>query len=191
MLGLFTKVSNTLLSDAGFDVTAHLMKKLSRGFGKKETDGFINGDGVNTPVGILHPTEGAEVFKEVAAITYDDVIDFYFSLKSDYRAKGMWLMNDATALALKKLKDADGNYLWKGDENLLLGKKVEITEAMPDGTISLGDFSYYWVVPRKRLIIKYLREIYVLQNKTGYITFEIIDGRLTRREAVKTLKTTV
>mgnify|MGYP000252523318 FL=1 len=57
-------------------------------------------------------------------------------------------MNDKTALALRKLKDNDSNYLWNQANDTILGKQVIISEYMPDieaGTkpIAFDDFSYY------------------------------------------------
>ena len=47
-----------------------------------------------------------------ASITYDDVIKLYFSVKNEYRKNAVWMMNDRTALTLRTLKDANGNYIW-------------------------------------------------------------------------------
>lgn len=54
---------------------------------------------------------GADVGVTVESLTYDEVINLYFSVKAEYRKNGVWLMNDETALVLRKLKDSDGNYL--------------------------------------------------------------------------------
>ena len=43
----------------------------------------------------------------------------------------MWLMNDKTALALRKLKDGDVNYLWNQANDTILGRQVIISEYMP------------------------------------------------------------
>ena len=40
-------------------------------------------------------------------------------------------MNDKTALALRKLKDGDGNYLWNQANDTILGRQVIISEYMP------------------------------------------------------------
>ena len=50
---------------------------------------FLNGDGANKPVGVLHDTEGAEVGVTTAEITFDDVISLYMSVKPNYRKKGI------------------------------------------------------------------------------------------------------
>lgn len=40
-------------------------------------------------------------------------MDLYHSLKSPYRRRAVWLLNDATVKALRKLKDNNGNYIWQ------------------------------------------------------------------------------
>lgn len=70
-------------------------------------------------------------------------------------------MNDKTALALRKLKDIDDNYLWNQTNDTILGKQVIISEYMPaieTGTkpIAFGDFSYYWIVGRKPVSVRTL-----------------------------------
>ena len=39
------------------------------------------------------------------------MVKLYFSVKPEYRKNGVWMMNDETALTLRTLKDADGNYV--------------------------------------------------------------------------------
>lgn len=102
----------------------------------------------------------------------------------------MWLMNDRTALALRTLKDADGNYLWDSSNDSILSKPVRISEFMPDATsgnkpIAFGDFSYYWVVLRAPFSLRTLTEKFVLNDQIGYLALEYLDGKLVRRDAVK------
>lgn len=102
-------------------------------------------------------------------------------------------MNDRTALALKKLKDAYGNYLWNQVNDTILGKQVIISEYMPDievGTkpIAFGDFSYYWTVGRKPVLVRILLEKFVVYDQIGYLAFELLDGKLVRKEAIKVIQ---
>lgn len=78
--------------------------------------------------------EGAETGVTTAEITFDDVINLYMSVKPKYRKNDVWVMNDETALALRKLKDADGNYIWNHNTDTILGKPVYILEYMPGVT---------------------------------------------------------
>ena len=126
-------------------------------------------------------------------LTYDDVIALYFSVEKEYRRNGVWLMNDGTALVLRKLKDADGNYLWNQANDTILGKQVIISEYMPDievGTkpIAFGDFSYYWIVGRKPVSVRTLLEKFAVYDQIGYLAFEFLDGKLVRKEAIKVIQ---
>ncbi len=47
------------------------------------------------------------------AVTADELMDLYYSLKSPYRKKSMWVLNDSTIKAIRKLKDNNGQYLWQ------------------------------------------------------------------------------
>ena len=44
------------------------------------------------------------------AITADEIIDLVYSLKAPYRKNAVFLMNDATVKAIRKLKDGQGQY---------------------------------------------------------------------------------
>ena len=168
------------------------MKQFGKRFGKAEEDAFINGTGVDMPMGILHDTEGAEIGVTASGeITFDDVLTLYFSVDKQYRTDGSWLMNDETALKLKTLKDENGQYLWNQNSDTILDKPVHISEFMPsDGKpIAFGDFSYYQIIDRMPLTVRTLYEKFALEQKTGYLGVEYLDGLLIRPEAVKVLAT--
>ena len=180
-------------NDAGFDIEKYLTQKLGKSFGKAEDNAFINGTGADEPTGILHHTDGAKTALTVETLTYDDVISLYFSVDKEYRKNGIWLMNDKTALALRKLKDNDGNYLWNQANDTILGKQVIISEYMPDietGTkpIAFSDFSYYWIVGRKPVTVRTLLEKFVMYDQIGYLAFEFLDGKFVRNEAIKVIQ---
>lgn len=194
-LATLLRLPTDFVSDSSFDLEGYLIRRLAKSFARAEDRAFISGNGVDEPTGLLHDSAGAEIGATTSAITYDDVIDLYFSVKPEYRRNGVWLMNDETALALKKLKDDAGNYLWRGSDDTIMGKPVMITEYMPSaeaGTkpVLFGDYSYYWIVKRSPVTVKMLRELFAIQGQTGYPAFEFIDGKLIRREAVKALQIT-
>lgn len=112
-LAVFVKLDEDFVNDAGFSIEDYLAARLGRNFGRAEDNGFINGSGLHEPTGILHADAGAEIGVTAGTLTYDDVIGLYFSVRPEYRRNGVWLMNDKTALALRTLKDADGNYLYR------------------------------------------------------------------------------
>lgn len=199
-LAALIKVSEELLNDAAFDVETFISKQFANKIATKEEDAFINGDGVNKPTGILHDTAGAEVGVTTVGTepTLDEVIDLYYSLKAPYRKNAVWLVNDATVKALRKVKDKNGNYLWHpslvvGNPDTLLGKKIITTSAMPDiasgaKPIAFGDFSHYWIAERQNRIFKKLNELYAATGQIGFLATQRVDGKLTLPEAIKVLQ---
>ena len=192
-LAIMLRLTTEFIADAAFDLESYMVKRLAKAFARAEDKAFITGSGDQEPTGLLHDTVGAEIGSGTTALSYDSIIDLYFSVKPEYRKNGVWLMNDETALALKKLKDDAGNYLWRGSDDTILGKPVMITEHMPNAEagekpVLFGDFSYYWIVKRSPIAVKVLKELFALDRQTGYLAFEFIDGKLIRRDAVKALQ---
>jgi len=195
-LASLTKIKNNFVTDTGFDIEKYLKNEFARRFGRKEENTFINGGSADAPTGILHETDGAEVgvtATETDAITYDEVVKLYFSLDKHYRKNAVWIMNDETALYLRTLKDSHGNYLWNHSDNTILGKPVEYSNYMPGiesgkKAIAFGDFSYFWIVNRKNLSIKVLKEKYIIKGQIGYVAYERLDTKLLATEAIKVLQ---
>lgn len=192
-LAAFVKMDEAFVRDAGFDIENHLINRFAKNFGRAEDNAFINGTGNQMPTGILNATNGADVGITTAEITYDNVIGLYFSVKPEYRRNAVWLMNDETALALRTLKDDAGNYLWRDNDDTILGKRVIISEYMSNAEsgskpIAFGDFSYYWVIARSPISVKTLSEKFALHDQIGYLAFEFLDGKLIRPEAVKVIQ---
>lgn len=113
-LGTMIKVSEELLADSVFDLEAYISKEFARRIGAREEESFFTGDGTGKTLGILANTGGAEVGVTAAsatAITADEVIDLFYSLKAPYRKNAVWVLNDATVKQIRKLKDGNGQYL--------------------------------------------------------------------------------
>ncbi len=101
-------------------------------------------------------------------------------------------MNDETAFSLRLLKDPNGNPFWEHGQEMLFGKPVVISPYMPaiaSGAkpILIGDLSYYWLLQRQELTIKPLFEIFMAQGQIGYTAYERLDGKLIRKDAVRSL----
>lgn len=76
---------------------------------------------------------------------------------------------------------------------MILGKKVLISEFMPNAEsgskpIAFGDFSYYWVIGKKPVSVRTLREKFALYGQIGYLAFEFLDGKLIRADAIKVIQ---
>ena len=192
-LATILRVHDDTIADSQFDLEGYLVKRFAKSFAKAEDNAFINGTGSEMPTGILNSTGGAEVGITTGSLTYDDVIRLFFSVDPDYRGNGVWLMNDATALVLRTMKDENGNHLWNHANDTILSKPVYICNAMPDigvgeKPIAFGDFSYYWIVDREPISIRSIRELYQRYQQTGYLATEYMDAKLIRPEAIKVIK---
>lgn len=146
------------------------------------------------PTGILSEN-GAAVGVTASGITFDDVIRLYFSVDKQFRQRGAWLMNDDTALAIRLLKDKDGNPIWNHANDTILGKPVYIDNHMPSAgagakPIAFGDFSFYWIVEREPLTVRVLKEKFFEAGQIGYLAYEFLDGKLIQPDAVKVLQIT-
>ena len=188
-------LENSFVQDNTFMIDKHLVSRLAQNFGRAEDDAFINGTGEHMPTGILAEDGGADVGVTTAALTYDDVVKLFFSVKPRYRRNAVWLMNDETAYALRTLKDADGNYIWNHANDTILGHKVYISEFMPNTEpgskpIAFGDFRYYWIVGRQPVSVRTLVEKYITIDCTGYRAYEFLDGKLVRPDAIKVIQMT-
>lgn len=192
-LAVLVKMDEDFVRDAAFSLEPYLIGRFAKNFGRAEDNVFINGTGEDEPTGILHDSNGAEVGVTTANLTYDDVIALYFSVEKEYRKNGVWMMNDSTALMLRTLKDADGNYLWNHANDTILGRQVAISEYMPDAAesakpIAFGNFSYYWIIDRKPVSVRTLIERFAVLGQVGYLAFKFLDGKLIRRDAVKAIQ---
>ncbi|WDU84214.1 phage major capsid protein [Caloramator sp. Dgby_cultured_2] len=192
------KVSEELLDDSAFDLESYIINAFARRFGVAEEAAFVSGDGNNKPTGIINTAQVGVTTAANNAITFDEIIDLYYSLKTPYRNRAAFIMNDTTAKVIRKLKDNDGQYLWQpsvqqGQPDMLLGRPVYTTSAMPTiaanaKVITFGDFSYYWIADRQGRVIQRLNELYAANGQVGFRGYERVDGKLILPEAVKVLQ---
>ena len=199
-LGTTIKVSEELINDSVFDLENYISKEFARRIASREEEAFFTGDGNGKPLGFLAKTGGAEVGVTAAsatAITADEIIDLFYSLKTPYRKNAVWILNDGTVKAVRKLKDSTGQYLWQsalteGTPDKLLGRPVYTSAYMPTAaagakTIAFGDFKYYWIADRQGRSFRRLNELYATTGQVGFLGSQRVDGKLILPEAVKVL----
>ena len=195
-LAVIMQLDASFLHDNHYIFEDYVTNRLVKDFAHAEERGFINGTGVNMPTGILAENGGAEVGVTADAVTYENVVKLFFSAKPEYRKDGVWMMNSKTALAIRSLTDTAGQPLWNHTNDTILGKKVYISEYMPNAEsgskpIAFGDFSFYWIVERSNMTVRTLQERFFETDQIGYLAFELLDGKLIRPEAIKVLQMTV
>jgi len=200
-LGTMLKVSEELLNDSYFDLEAYIAAEFARRIGAAEEEAFLTGDASSKPTGLLHATGGASLGVTAAsttAITLDEVLDLYHSLKTAYRKNASFLVNDATVKKIRKLKDGQGQYLWQpslkaGTPDTILNRPVITSQYMPTAeagakTILFGDFNYYWIADRQGRTFKRLNELYAANGQVGFLASQRLDAKLILPEAIKVLQ---
>lgn len=200
-LATLIKVSEELLNDSVFNLEAYISREFARRIGNKEEEAFFTGNGSGKPTGILAATGGAQIGVTTAgatAITMDEVLDLFYSLKAPYRNKAVFVMNDATVKAIRKLKDGQGQYLWQpslqaGTPDTILNRPLYTSAYMPAiaaaaKAMVFGDFSYYWVADRQGRTFKRLNELYAVTGQVGFVATQRVDGKLILPESIKVLQ---
>lgn len=197
-VGTLIKVSNELLQDSMFDLESYIKAEFTRRIGAKEEEAFIDGDGDKKPTGFV-TSAGVGVTAEAAdALTGDNFIDLYYGLRRPYRSRAIFMMSDGAAKAARKLKDANGQYLWQpgliaGQPDTLLGRPAVVSDYMDNlaagkKPVAFGDFSYYWIANRLGIVFQPLKELYATAGMTGFLAYMRVDGKLTLAEAIKVLQ---
>ena len=200
-LGTMIKISNELLHDSAFDLATYIATRFGVAMGNAEERAFFTGDGDKKPLGILAETGGAEVGVTAAsqtAITFDEIFDLYYSLKSPYRRNAQFVCNETLLLQLMKLKDKNDAYIWKPSLDIakpdtLLGRPVRTSSFMPtiaqgERVLLFGDLKNYWIADRQNRTFRRLNELYARTDQVGFMTTQRVDGRLILPESVKVLK---
>lgn len=199
-VGRIIKATAELLRDmTTTDAAAYFMRKLAESMGITEETAFVAGNNTYQPNGIFSAATTGVTAAASTAFTADELINLFHSVTAPYRdsPSAAWLMSDATALLVRKLKDGNQQYLWQtglqgGQPTLLLGKPVYTTSYAPAATAGLdavlfGDLKGYWIVDRAGVNIKMLYELYAVNDQVGMLGTARTDGDLVDTNAVRVL----
>lgn len=211
------RATQKLLDDAAFPVEQWLADKIADKFLRDENAAFVSGNGVSKPRGYLDygaaATTGDDDARAWGVLQYvpsgnasgfaatapgDALIDLVHKLKAVYRARAVWVMNRATAAAIRKFKDQQDNYLWpvgslqQGQPERLLGFPVVEAEDMPDVAagalpVAFGDFmAGYQIVDRQG--IRTLRDPFTAKPFVQFYTTKRVGGDVVDFDAIKLFK---
>lgn len=199
-----------LLEDSAINIEMWLAGKLRDKFANAEGVAFVKGTGVGQPRGFLtYPAgETGEALRRVktgaaagfpdGAGTADALLEMVYALKSGYRAGASWLMPRSVQMKIRKLKDGQGDYLWRpgliaGQPDTLLGFPVRDCEDMPDmvaGSLSIafGDFkAAYQIVDRLGMTI--LRDPFSKKPFVEFAARRRVGGDVVNFEALVLMET--
>ena len=206
--------SQQMLDDAMFDVEAWLAEEIAREFARAEGAAFVNGTGTSQPLGFLKsPTAAtADGTRPMGTLQFigtgaagafpasnpaDKLIDLVQTLKSPYRQGAVFVMNSATAAAIRKFKTSDGAFLFQpslaaGQPDTLLGYPLIEAEDMPDIannslSIAFGNFKAGYVIA-ERNATTILRDPYTHKPYVHFYATKRVGGQVVNSESIKLLK---
>lgn len=204
--------TQALLDDAAIDVEQWIAEEVQQAFAEQEGAAFVTGDGVTQPKGFMSYAKVAETSWAWGSLGYvatgaagalpatdpsDCLVDLVYALKSGYRQNATWVMNRRTQAEIRKLKDAQGTYLWQppataGTPATLMNFPVVEAEEMPSIAadacpIAFGDFRRGYLVV-DRLGVRVLRDPYSAKPYVLFYTTKRVGGGVQDFDAIKLLK---
>ena len=208
-LQAYPQVTLAQLEDSHFDYEAWLASEVGEQMAIAENEAFVNGlgDASFQPTGLLSYINGtaestreiAEVAAAGAAVTGDDLLTLIYAVKPQFRTGAKWLMNRQTLEQVRKLKDADGNYLFsvqaqldgRGIIGTVLGYEVCEDEAMPDPVsgatpIIFGNLKGYSILDRVGMSV--LRNPYKNPGFVEFYTRKRVGGGLEDAQGMRALR---
>ncbi len=211
-LSAMPKASQRLLDDSAFDVEGWLAGRIADKFARAEAAAFVSGDGVDKPKGFLTHPKLAENLWAWGSLGYiatgvagdfasinpaDAVVDLVYALEANYRANASFVMNSKTAGAVRKMKDADGRFLWSdglaaGEPARLMGYPVLIAEDMPDiannaFAVAFGDFAAGYTIA-ERPDMRVLRDPFSAKPHVLFYASKRVGGDVSDFAAIKLLR---
>jgi HK97 family phage major capsid protein len=211
-LSALPKASQRLLDDSAFNVEDWLAARIADKFARSEGGAFVSGDGVDKPKGFLtyaSAENGSETWGQIGHVLTgadgdfaavnpaDAVVDLVYALGARYRANASFVMNSKTAGAVRKMKDADGRFLWSdglaaGEPARLMGYPVLVCEDMPDiaswaPAIAFGDFRAGYTIA-ERPDIRILRDPFSAKPHVLFYATKRVGGDVSDFQAIKLLK---
>lgn len=183
------KVPVRLLEDAPGDFASQLGAMLGERLGRATNRKFTSGTGASQPKGVVTAATLGKTAASATAIISNELIQLQHALDPAYRNGASWMMHDNIVLAIRLLKDSNGQYMWQpglqeGTPDRLLTRPVTINQHMDSAvaasnkTVLFGQFTKYKVRRVRQVVILRLNERFAETRQVGFIGFVRADGNL-------------
>ena len=174
VIGLEDLIARSVARELSIDIGAHL----------------TTGDGSGKPNGFINAASNGGTASGTANNTFfgpDDLIDLFFGLAAPYRQNGTWQASSTGVAKIRKLKNADGDYMWvqglAGAPDTVLGRPIYENPAMAavasaSKSVAFGDFSRYHVRRVTPVRVELSRDYKFSTDQLALKTVERVDGDL-------------
>ena len=194
LAGALSLISRSLINNSQFDVVAFVVDRMAYDIARFIENALLNGAG---------SVEGLSTVSNIVAtdeITADDLISVQGKVKDVFQNNAIWIMNEATRTAIRKLKSETGSYLLNEVYDIaspfkstLLGKPVYVSDNMPEaeaGKIAVyyGDMSGLATKFSEDINIEVLREKYATQHAYGIVGWLEFDSKIENPQKISAIK---
>lgn len=188
--GKLSQASEEVVADSRFDVWGEILQPdYVQAFAEAENTYFTTGTGSSQPQGVVTGATTGVTAASKTAFTADELISTFFALDYKYRPNGTWMMHDTVLAYIRKMKDAEGRYLWEpglnGETNgTLMGRPIITNNSMDSAfttgkkLVLFGNFNYYYIGDFAGFTIQRLVELYAATGQIGFRAHKRFDGHV-------------
>lgn len=198
LIGSLVLIGQSVINNSQIDITSFIISEIAKKIAQFDEKELLTG--TEKIQGALN-TKTVFTANSATNITSDDLIDLQSMIPSAYQSNACWTMHPETFARIRKLKDANGQYLMMSNTSnitntfpyILLGKPVYISDNMPTvdaGTKSIlyGDYSGLSTNLREQVEIQVLMEKYATQHAIGIVAWYELDAKVTDHQKLAVLK---
>lgn len=172
---------------------AYIASEIGRQMAIAVENAILNGSGSGEPTGVLQgitwDTTNSTTWANGTAVGYDNIVDGLALLPTMYHNNAVFVMNRKMLFGgIRKIKDDSKQpiFVYNAQDRAamsILGYPVVLDDYVPDNTILLGDFSYYYMNFAKAPGIDVSREASFKSGKVTYRGLAVADGKPALAEA--------
>lgn len=198
LIGSLVLIGLSVINNSQIDITSFIISEIAKKIAQFDEGELLTG--TEKIQGALN-TETVFTTNSPATITADDLIDVQSMVPSVYQANACWTMHPDTFTRIRKLKDANGQYLMMSNTSnitnafpyILLGKPVYLSDNMPKAeagakSILYGDYSGLSTNLREQIEIQVLTEKYATQHAIGIVAWYELDAKVTDHQKLAVLQ---
>jgi HK97 family phage major capsid protein len=181
--GSLVTISRSLLNRSDFALTQFIVNMMAQSMSNFIERELLVGVGTTAATGIFTDANVTSLTSATTTFGTDDLISLQMSIPEQFQAGAAFIMHKTTFTALRKLKDANGQYVLNRDITgpfgwSILGSPVFISENAPTNEIAFGDYSGLYVKHSRNVEIQILNELYATQHATGVVGYTEFDSRV-------------
>ncbi len=195
---LFIKVAEELMEDSIFNMAQVLAEIIGERLGRGTNRDFTVGDGASKPTGVITGSTSV-LTATVGTMVAADWMDLEHGVDKAYRSGARFMMHDSIVLAVRKLENAQGDFIYQqglqlGQPDQLLGYPLEVNNHMSPTIAAgeyigeFGDFRQFKIRRVRGVRLHTLTERFRDLDQTGFVGFLRTDGAILQPAAFRRLE---